>query len=71
MAKISMAAARVSAGFTQAEMAEKMGVSRQSIIDWENGKRQIKTAYFHMFCQLTGFSVDDIFLPAQSTESKR
>ena len=27
---------------TQQELAEKMGVSRYTVIDWENGKREIR-----------------------------
>lgn len=67
MAKITLEAARVNAGLTQAQLAEKMDVSRQSVIDWENGKREMRTAYFYLFCQLTGFSTDDILLPEKST----
>lgn len=70
MAKIPLKAARVAAGFTQDELADKMGVSRQTIIDWESGKREIKTAYFYMFCGVTGFSEDDILLPVKSTKCK-
>ena len=67
MAKIPMNAARVAAGLTQEDLAQKMGVSRQSVINWESGKSEIKTAYFYMFCKLTGFSEDDILLPKKST----
>ena len=67
MAKITLAAARVNAGYTQEALAEKMGVSRQAIINWESGKSEIKTAYLYMFCGLTGFSEDDILLPIKST----
>ena len=67
MAKITMEAARVNAGLTQAELAEKMGVSRATVINWESGKSEIKTAYLYMFCGLTGFSEDDILLPVKST----
>lgn len=67
MAKIPLNAARVAAGLTQEQLADKMDVSRQTVIDWENGKREMKTAYFYMFCQLTGFSEDDILLPLKST----
>ena len=65
--KIPMNAARLAANLTQEELAQKMGVSRQTVIDWEAGKREIKTAYFYMFCRLTGFSEDDIILPKKST----
>lgn len=67
MAKITLEAARVNAGLTQADLAEKMEVSRQSIIDWEKGKREMKTAYLYLFCRITGFSEDDILLPEKST----
>lgn len=68
--KISMKAARVNAGLTQDEMAEKMGVSRRMIIDWEAGKRPIKTSYFISFCHFAGFETQEIFLPGESTESE-
>ena len=58
-----MEAARVNTGLTQQELAEKMGVSRSTVIDWENGKRQIKPAYLFLFCKITGFAEDDIILP--------
>lgn len=67
MAKITLAAARITRGLTQAQLADKMGVSRQTVIDWESGKREIKTAYFYMFCGITGFNEDDILLPLKST----
>ena len=67
MAKITLEAARVNTGLTQADLAEKMGVSRQTVVDWESGKREMKTAYLYMFCGLTGFSEDDILLPVKST----
>ena len=70
MAKITLEAARVNAGLTQVQLADKMGVSRQSVIDWENGKREMRTPYLYLFCRITGFSEDDILLPLRSTLSK-
>lgn len=67
MAKITMEAARVNAKLTQAELAEKMGVSRSTVIDWENGKREIRTAYLHLFCIVVGMAEDDILLPEINT----
>ena len=67
MAKITMEAARVNAKLTQAELAEKMGVSRSTVIDWENGKREVRTAYLHLFCIVVGMSEDDILLPEVNT----
>ena len=67
MAKMTLAAARVNKGLTQEQLAKKMGVSRQSVIDWENGKRDMRTPYVYLFCQITGLSEDDILLPKKST----
>lgn len=67
MVKIPINAARVAAGLTQEELAEKMGVSRQTIINWETGKQEMKTLYLYAFCHITGFSEDDILLPKMST----
>ena len=35
---ITLAGARVSAGFTQKEAAEKVNVSNVTILNWDNGK---------------------------------
>lgn len=67
MAKITLAAARVNANLTQEQLADRMGVSRQTVIDWESGKREMRTAYLYMFCGITGFTEDDILLPIKST----
>ena len=67
MEKIPFKAARVAAGWTQQELAERMGVSRATVIEWETGKREIRTPYFYLFCQITGFSEDEIILPQNTT----
>ena len=67
MPKITMAAARVNAGLTQAELAEKMGVSRSSVLNWECGKSEMRPAYFYLFCKIVNMSEDDILLPKTST----
>lgn len=67
MAKIPFKAARVAAGLTQEQLAKKMGVSRFTVIDWENGKREIRTPYLYLFCSITGFSEDSIILPTRTT----
>ena len=67
MARITLKAARVNLGLTQAEIADRMGVSRQTVFEWENGKREIKPAYLYMFCGIAGVSEDDIILPVVTT----
>lgn len=69
MPKITLEAARVNTKLTQAELAKKMDVSRETVVAWENGKREMRAAYLHMFCSITGFNVGDIILPEVSTLS--
>jgi len=69
LAKITLEAARRNKGLTQAGLAEEMGVSRSTVIDWENGKRAMRTAYLHLFCSIVGLTEDDILLPEITTLS--
>jgi transcriptional regulator with XRE-family HTH domain len=36
-----LAEARAAAGLTQAQLAERLGVSQVTILDWEKGKRPV------------------------------
>lgn len=65
MAKITLAAARVNAGFSQEKLAEKLSVSRSTIANWESGKTEISALNLSAFCKLTGFNMDDILLPKE------
>lgn len=69
MVKMSLAAARVNRGLTQAELAEKIGVSRQAILDWENGKRVIRPINLYALCSALDITEDDILLPKVITNS--
>jgi len=62
MPKITLKGARVSAGYTQREMAHRMGKSRITIIKIENGKniKPISVPDLNMWAQITKFGVDDI-----------
>lgn len=69
MVKITMEAARVNAGLTQQELADKMGVSRSTVINVENGYTEVRPVYLYAFCHVVGVSEDDILLPIKSTDS--
>lgn len=60
--KISLAAARVNAGLTQKDVAERMRVSRQTIVNWENGKYPPKQAQLYMLSNIYKIPQDNIFL---------
>lgn len=71
MSQISMAAARVNANMTQEEMASVLHITRQTYAAYESGRSKMKAEHFLAFCEVTGFSPNDIFLPDGPTLSKQ
>jgi DNA-binding XRE family transcriptional regulator len=58
--KITMAAARKNAGMTQGEAAEKIGVSRQTVMNWETQKTDLKASDFLKICEIYKVEPTDI-----------
>lgn len=70
MLKISLAAARVNAGFTQRESAKVLGVSTRTLVNWENGRSFPTMPQIDAICSLYGVSVDNlIFLRQNNAKS--
>lgn len=67
--KITLKAARVNAGMTQCEAAEKAGVTVQTLCSWETGKTEPSPLNVLGLCTVYGVSVDNIFLPKKLAES--
>lgn len=68
--QISLAAARVNAGMTQEEVAKEMGVSKQTIINWEKGRNVPGIPEMLRISNIYNISQDYIFLPSYSTNSR-
>ena len=67
MLKISLKAARVNANLSQKKAAEELGVSNNTLGDWENGKSYPKVDKIPAICELYGVEYDNIiFLPNDS-----
>lgn len=66
MAQISIAAARVNANLTQAQLAEKLGVSKNTVCSWEQGVTEIPLRHLQSLAILSGLSISDIFVPMKS-----
>jgi len=64
--QISLAAARVNAGYTQNEVAEKMHVGKQTIVSWEKGTSEPKISQARELSKLYNMPMDNIFLPCKS-----
>ena len=58
MAHKNLASERVRIGMTQTELANELGVSQQSILDYENGKRKMPSDFLASAASLFGCSVD-------------
>ena len=64
--KISLAAARVNAEYTQEQAAELLGVSKQTINAWENGKSEPTYSRLKELANLYKIDIDYIRLPVKS-----
>lgn len=68
--QITLTAARVNAGFSLDEVAEKMQKSKSTIINWEKGRTSMKISEFDDLCNLYRISKDYIILPSTPTKSR-
>lgn len=69
--KISLRAARVNAGYSQKEAADRLGVSNKTLGNWEKGVTFPPADKIPMICALYGVSYDNLnFLPSDSLKAK-
>jgi DNA-binding XRE family transcriptional regulator len=52
--RITLKAARVNAGMTQAEAARAVGVKRETILHYETGRTKPKAAIIEKLCKVYG-----------------
>lgn len=64
--QISLAAARVNAKMTQADVAREMRVSKNTVVAWEKGATEPKISQTRELSRLYGIPFDYIFLPTKS-----
>lgn len=62
---ISLKAARVNAGLTQKEVAERMGINSATIMKWEKGITSPSVERFRELCNIYEADYNDIFLPVK------
>lgn len=69
MFKITLTAARVNAGFTLDDVAQKIHKTKGTIIAWEKGKTSIDVHNFKELCDLYNVPMEFIILPSNSAQS--
>lgn len=65
--KISLKAARINAGMTQAEAAKAIKVSTNTVCAWENGRTNVPKAAVMALASVYGLPFEAIFMPESST----
>ncbi|MDO4170808.1 MAG: helix-turn-helix transcriptional regulator [Lachnospiraceae bacterium] len=60
--KISIKGARVEKGMTQQQSGDAMGVTRETISNWERGITAPTAPQLMKLCELYGVNISDIFL---------
>ena len=66
--RISLKAARVNAGLTQDELAKLVGVTRQTVMAWEDNPAAMKIKDAEKVCKTLDVPFDQIFFGSNSTE---
>lgn len=70
MFQITLEAARVNAGYTQKEAAQKLGISNCTLLRWEKGVSMPKANQIMAICDLYRVPYDMlIFLPSELAKS--
>ena len=64
--KISLAAARVNAGFTQSEVASELNINKSTLISWEKGDSEPKKSQADALSVLYKMPLDYIFFGKKS-----
>ena len=65
MPKITLKAARVNAELTLDEAAERIGKSKQTIVNWENGKAEIRYRDLLKLSEIYEMPVEYIRMPGE------
>ncbi len=65
--QISLAAARINARMTQSEVAEKMHVGKQTIVNWEKGKTEPTVSQGRALSEIYGIPMDTIIFFAKQS----
>lgn len=66
-----LAAARDAAGFSQAALAEELGIAQQTLAHYETGRSRVSVALLLEMSRILRFSIDDMLAGRAEGRSKR
>ena len=64
--RITIKAARINAGLEQKEAAERIGVTNQTLINWEKGRTVPTIDYAIRMCEVYGVSLNDLIFSGKN-----
>lgn len=64
MNQLSLAAIRVDRGMTQQDVSDRLGVSKNLVIEWERGDKPIKDVYIYALAYLYEVDIDHMRIPS-------
>lgn len=59
--RVRMKTARTEANLNQREVADRMGISMNTIVEWELGRRIPRVDQLAQYCEICGCRPDDIY----------
>ena len=62
--QVSLKAARVNVGMSQTEAGKKIGVSKQTVANWESGKTFPDYSALKTICKIYAVPMDNLFIPS-------
>ncbi|NCC58849.1 MAG: XRE family transcriptional regulator [Synergistales bacterium] len=62
---------RTQAGFTQSQLAEKVGLSLNTILNFEKGRREPRSSDLQKIAVVLGCEISELLNPLPSPASKR
>lgn len=68
--KIYLPAVRANTGMNQSQWAKALGVTPNTVFNWENGRSSPKIEHLRKMSELSGIPMEHIFLPSESDENE-
>lgn len=69
--RVSLKAARINADLLQSDVAKRLGVSKESVANWERGKTAPRSTTLVRLCQMYNVPINAIILPKKFDKNEQ